>query len=160
MLLSTGNQGSHRAHDWYKISKYKFVTHSQWESAQATLLKKSCSAKLLKKLPCEVSSAWYFIARILSLWQSRTMASFQGTKALWDFCYILSGIIFYYVYRKPMSDSIKICHCMFSSLFNWILCYFSYTICEEKPKNVDDHLSFVHFGSRQESVFKELNSRI
>ncbi len=38
MLPSTGNQVRHRAHEWLKISK--FVTHSQWESAQATLLKK------------------------------------------------------------------------------------------------------------------------
>ncbi len=40
ILPSTGNQVRHRAHEWFKISK--FVTHSQWESAQATLLKKSC----------------------------------------------------------------------------------------------------------------------
>ncbi len=38
---------SSRAHNWSKISK--FVTHSQWGSAQATLL---------KKLPC-VSSAYH-----------------------------------------------------------------------------------------------------
>ncbi len=38
MLPSTGNQVRHRAHNWSKIST--FVTHSQWGSAQATLLKK------------------------------------------------------------------------------------------------------------------------
>lgn len=47
-----GNQVRHRVHNRSKISKKKFVTRSQWESAQATLLKKSCTAKLLKKLLC------------------------------------------------------------------------------------------------------------
>ncbi len=42
-----------------KVSRNKF-TYSQWESAQATWLKKSCLSKLLKKLPC-VSSALDFI---------------------------------------------------------------------------------------------------
>ncbi len=37
-LSDDDNQVRHRAHEWLKISK--FVTHSQWESAQATLLKK------------------------------------------------------------------------------------------------------------------------
>lgn len=45
-----GNQVRQRAHDGSKISKKKFVTRSQWESTQAMLLKKSCTAKLLKKL--------------------------------------------------------------------------------------------------------------
>ncbi len=38
MLPSTGKQVRPRARS--KLSRYKFVTHSQWEHAQATLLKK------------------------------------------------------------------------------------------------------------------------
>uniref|UniRef100_A0A673L156 Myotubularin-related protein 14-like n=1 Tax=Sinocyclocheilus rhinocerous TaxID=307959 RepID=A0A673L156_9TELE len=49
MLPSTDNQVRHRAHDQSKVSRLKFVTHSQWISAQATLL---------KKLP-RVSSAFF-----------------------------------------------------------------------------------------------------
>ncbi len=40
VLPSTGNQMRHRAHDRSKVSRHTFVTYSEWESAQATLLKK------------------------------------------------------------------------------------------------------------------------
>ncbi len=40
VLPSTGNQMRHRAHDRSKVSRQKFVTYSEWEIAQATLLKK------------------------------------------------------------------------------------------------------------------------
>ncbi len=39
ILPSTGNHVRHRAHDQSKLFRYKFVTHSEWERAQAKLLK-------------------------------------------------------------------------------------------------------------------------
>ncbi len=57
MLPSTDNQVRHRAHNRTKVIQiYIFFTHSQWESAQGTLLKKAAQQNCSKNLP-HVSSA-------------------------------------------------------------------------------------------------------
>ncbi len=70
MLPSMSNQVMHRTHDRSKVSRKKFVTHSQWESAQATSLKKSW----LAKLPLSIISQhfmsyvfWFIISSISSI---------------------------------------------------------------------------------------------